>query len=256
MSPAKSVICIFLFVLCCSSRCFKEDKTPGPQTTIHGVVKDYRTGQTFPGIKIIIVKQYNTLAHFDNGPSYDSYDGPTTGSDGSFNYTFTPQGSGQYTLGIYQTPNSKFPFIIAQTGDASPLTLGKNNEINFSVLTALNLNIHVTNNSGHQKQQFSLSVDTNSFYYFNYLSYFTPRNIAPYPLDTVYTGVQVPQMANIIVFSRYHSNTTNGSYDTLSFQKAFQLHKADTTITIVNPWAVINWDLDDSRRSSMMNLYT
>lgn len=139
--PVKYAALFFVLVVCCSAACFKEDQTPQPQTTLHGLVKDFRTGQVYAGVKLTITKEYPALS--ESGHAIHVYDGPVTGTDGSYTYTFNPPGKGDYTLQLAGT-TTKMPFV----GDHSmAITIGQDNRINFSVYELLNLKVHVTNAS-------------------------------------------------------------------------------------------------------------
>jgi len=50
------------------SQCFKND-TPGPSTTVHGVIKDYKTGEVFGNVVLQITRKtqafYSQYTDFD-----------------------------------------------------------------------------------------------------------------------------------------------------------------------------------------------
>ena len=74
------------------SQC-REDKTPGPVTIVHGLVREAKTGIPLANIQLQIEKEY---AAFLSPNRISDYDITTTGADGS--YSFSNLGPGSYSV--------------------------------------------------------------------------------------------------------------------------------------------------------------
>lgn len=209
--------------------CIKEGKKPGAQTTVHGVVKDFRTGEVFANVKVGITKQYQLLA---DGPSFSDYDFVYSNADGSYTLTFIPKGSGNFTIRIR---DAVITYNFAG-GGSYDVILGKDNQVDFPVYRTLNLTVRLTNLSTQNRKLFDFNIDsccTNSA--FNLFALYGQRDIYRVKTDTTLL-FKVPQLAHIQTTSRYYNGYGNsGLLDTLTFKKTFQLHKADTVINITNP---------------------
>jgi hypothetical protein len=219
--------------LCCSMSKCKEDMTPGPQTTVHGIVKEYETGEVFPNVELQISKQYSQ-GLCDCGPGYSEYDVVTTKPDGTYSLTFTPLGIGTFTLRVKTIPNNGF---IYESYNSNELVLGKDNSLDFLVQKLITATVHLKNNSDQNKKNFRLELNAccympnNDWGFDNYAI----KDIYHIKIDTS-IRFQIPQLSLVTFVSRFYTGyNASGLADTLSFKKSFNSGKNDTTISITNP---------------------
>ncbi len=188
---------------------------PGPETTVHGMVRDTSTGLPIPNLQLEVVSLYNSTQKGNK-----DYTIVTTKADGSYYLKFTPEIKVTYLIYPIQENYTLFgtPHII----------LGQDNNINLNVYEMVNLNIHLTNNSTQNKNTFSLWVQSNNF--FTGFGIYIPNSIK---VDTL-VKMSLPHLNTYTLqseFSDYYSPTTAP----ITFKKVIFLGKADTTVNVVNP---------------------
>src|ERR1700761_697608 len=200
--------CAFVFVLCCSmSQC--KNNAPGPQTTVHGVVKDYKTGDPIANVNLQ-VHQYSACT-FCTAITTD-YDTIKTKADGSYTYTFTPIGTGDPNLLV--DPSNGYNYN-DQTN--TQLTLGIDNKIDLLVQKNINLNLHLINNSDQNRKKFYTYLQ--GCCYFSTYVFINRTYTSQVKIDTS-INYKVPEFSTISV---------------ISFFKSFNTSKNDTAVTIINP---------------------
>ncbi|MES2275629.1 MAG: hypothetical protein V4592_06380 [Bacteroidota bacterium] len=221
----------FLFCILCSMSNCKEDKTPGPETTVHGVVKDGKSGEVYGGVVLQIEKQYSRgLAYIDAGPGYSYYDTVVTKPDGTYNLKFTPLGSGDFSLAIKKNP------VSAIGGYSAGLVTGKDNTCNFSVIKLVNLTIHLKNNTNQGRVGFRMYYGYDGVYPFfaGVIDFKKPI------VDTTFT-IQTPHLSKSILTSQFYTGylTTGPGIgtvgDTVAFRKGFSISRNDTLVNVINP---------------------
>ncbi|WP_448700990.1 carboxypeptidase-like regulatory domain-containing protein [Mucilaginibacter sp. AW1-3] len=230
--------CSFVFVLCCSmSQCFKND-TPGPSTTVHGIVKDYQTGDPIPGLNLEIQRSTsNGTILFplgSPGSTTTDFDIVTTKADGTYTLTFTPIGSGTFSLLIKDQQGTTFVYNYNQN-TYNELDLGKDNKVDFLVQKLINATIHLKNLSNQNKSNFRLTVTgccNNPYYTFG--TYYA----SPIVIDTI-IHTRFPQVYTMNLNNMYYNVVPNGRLltmkDTSSFNKSFKTNRNDTTFNLINP---------------------
>jgi hypothetical protein len=217
----------FLLLGCAKS------ETPGPLTTVRGIVKEDISGKPLSNVQLQVVKRYITLF---SGAKYENYDIITTGADGSYNLKFTPHGAGTFFLEIINIP-ANYIFLSTQpvVNTTYGLTLDQVNTLNFTLARVYNVNIHLKNNSNHNRT---------AFHYF-ILDCCSPGgayggiDISPIVIDTV-MNFKLPQLTLYTFQSIFYNQIVTGPYvagfsDSLSFKKSFYINRADTNIAVVNP---------------------
>jgi len=233
MSPRILLLtCSLIFIVCCSMSKCKEDKTPGPSTVVHGVVRESVTGKPIPNVRFQVVKRYS--AGILSGTRYADYDIVTTGDDGSYNLRFTPLGAGTFALQMMQ--GNAVDYYILTGFVNNTIILGTDNNIDFTLARLVNLNVHLKNSSNQNKTGFHVFI----------LNCCVTPNIVRSddyragPLDTT-LKYKLPQLAMYTFQSLYYKgfipSGPNVGYfaDTLSFKQNFYLGRNDTTINVVNP---------------------
>jgi hypothetical protein len=223
---------VFGFILCSMSQC-KEDKTPGPVTTVQGYIKDAITGETHAGMVLQVVKKYSTLANIDNGPSYSDYDTVVTHADGFYKLTFTPMGTGDFSLRLVSGPIN---YIQTDYGK-SDLTLGTTNTVNMQVIKLINVSLHVKNTTDHGRQNFTLQ---NYLVKNNVSSLSGSYDLYKALVDTTFK-IQLPHLSQndfvSIYFTGYNKSGPGVGLraDTTTLKRTILTGKNDTLINIINP---------------------
>jgi hypothetical protein len=222
-----TLICAVVFILCCSlSNC--KDTTPGPSTKVHGVVTEAKTNIRLAGIKLQVIRVYT---EFLSGPKEAKYDVITTGTDGTYYHTFTPQGKGTFYLRVI----SADPYVDQSTTSSQSITLGELNTFNYDVTKLVSLKVDLKNSSDQGRTGFHVFIADCCNLSEVRISDFINKVI----IDTNMT-YKLPQLTTYtyqsLFFKGYYKSGTKTDLldDTLSFKKNFFLGKADTTINISN----------------------
>lgn len=220
LSYCSILFCSFLLLGC------SKDETPGPATTVKGFVREDVSGKPLPNVQLQIVKRYAT---FFSGPKYENYDIVTTGADGSYNLKFTPHGSGTFFLDIISSPANYTLSRAIPDISVHGLTLGQVDTLNFTLARVYSVNIHLKNNSNHNRT---------AFHYFIWRSpndAYVGIDVSPIVIDTV-MNFKLPQLTSYTFQSLFYNRIVNGGLgDTISFKKSFYVNQADTNINVVNP---------------------
>ena len=216
------LVCLFVLGICCSmSNCNKNDE-PGPRTTVYGVVTNYSTGLPISGVglKVTQYKEAQGIPMlYTTSSSSREYDAITTKSDGSYSYTFTPLGSGTFTLNQYSFPGY-FGF-----SSTTPLTLGASNSFDFKLQKLIKLDLHLVNNTDHNTAYGTLYVKGCCYVVdFPYATISIGRK----KLDTV-IHTQMPQLSAINIQCIFSSANTS-----ITVNQKFNSGLNDTTITVIN----------------------
>ncbi|MDF2430471.1 MAG: hypothetical protein JWP44_102 [Mucilaginibacter sp.] len=223
------LLCGLAFYLCSSMSNCKEDKTPGPSTTVHGFVKEDKTGNPIANVQLQVTKEY---AVFLSGNKYSDYDVVTTGADGSYSLIFTPLGTGTFYLKVSSSPPNYF------SGGIEQIYPGKDNTANFTLTRVVNLSVHLKNNSNQNKTGFHIFISSCCGPSQN--ATWMSDNILPVIIDTT-IRYKLPQLSSYVFqslyFNGYIKSGPDVGYfaDTISFKKSFYLSKNDTTLTVINP---------------------
>jgi len=221
-----SLCLVVLFLLVCSmTRCGLEDVTPQAETVIQGTIKDPRTGEPVPNIKIVINKSWKTGLHTSDSKSYDSL---YTRADGSYYLKFIPIGSGDYSLRINDYKTKYFIYSVNST-----IQLGKINTLNYGFQKAIKLTVKLKNTSSQNRTKFRLFTDTCCLSY-SYNRSYGYSDFSPVIKDTTF-NYYVPYLSSVKLTSLYGNYGINNLTDTLSFKKIINMGKADTTINLLNP---------------------
>jgi len=216
------------------SRC-KEDKTPGPVTTVRGFVRETKTGAPLANVQLQIVKDYSA---FLEPQKVSYYDITTPGADGSYNLKFTPLGTGQFYLRILHPP-LYYAFAGQDPAPTYPyngLALGHTDTISFTLTKLIGLTVHLTNKSTQNRAAFHAYIlDSSSPSNIFYSEYGIGRVI----IDTT-ISYYLPQLGSYTYQSIFYNPILSGPNvggfgDSLSFKKNFYVGKADTSLVIVNP---------------------
>jgi hypothetical protein len=218
--------CAVLFVLCCSmSQCRKND-TPGPETSVHGIIKDYNTGGPIANIRLIVTQDEGvSLLALDAPPQSRSYDTITTKTDGTYSYKFTPLGTGKFNLNILDNENYNYNY------PSNPLIIGSDNEFDFTFQKLLNLNLHLVNNTAHNTTSGLVLIYGCCAPVVGFTSYFGV-NIGPKKLDTL-IHTKMAQLSTVSIECRFYN--ANDPNPPLSVIQSFKSGKNDTTVNVINP---------------------
>jgi hypothetical protein len=225
-----TLVCVSVFMLCCSLSKCKEDKTPGPLTTIQGVVTEDKTDKPLPNVSLQIRKRY--FSGFLSPGKYSDYNIVTTNDKGEFSLKFTPLGTGDFTLNLLTLGyDNYFPSYFNNV-----IELGQENSYAIKLSKIINLTVHLKNNSTQNKTGFHVFISSCCGSVFTDGS----TDIGHVVVDTVlkYKLAQLNTYTfQSLYFNGYvQSGPQVGTFaDTLSFKKEFQLGTKDTTITIINP---------------------
>jgi hypothetical protein len=224
-----------IFFFCCSMSQCREDKTPGPVTTVRGFVHEAKTGIPMGNVQLQIVKTYTRFLETE-GVSF--YDITTTAADGSYDLKFTPLGKGKFFLRILNPPI----YYVGGRQFRAPnypdngLILGRTDTLMFTLTKLIGVNVHLTNKSTQDRTAFHAYIlDDSNFFNVSY----SDGGFARVIVDTSIT-YHIPQLGyytyQSIFFNPITSGPDIGGYgDSLSFKRNFYLGKADTSILIVNP---------------------
>jgi hypothetical protein len=202
------------------SQCYDKNDTPGPQTTVHGLVTDYNTSQPLAGVKLLISERYSTGLFSPN--NYRDYDTIITKTDGTYSYTFTPLGNGDFNLFLFAPPNYyNYPYY------SDTVKLGKDNKFDLSLSKQINVGIHLKNNSAQNKVYGVTYITTccNPYIYDGF-------NMTPKKLDTL-VHFKLVRAIQYTVQCQYFDSSKD--LNIIYLTQTFKLGLNDTTITIINP---------------------
>jgi len=188
---------------------------PGPETTVHGIVRDTSTGLPIPNLQLEVVSLYGSTQKGNK-----DYTTVTTKADGSYYLKFTPEINVTYFIYPIQENYTTF--------SSTHIILGQDNNINLNVYEMINLNIHLTNNSTQNKNTFSLWAEGS--YFISEFGIYIPN---PIKVDTL-VKMSLPHLSSYTLqseFSDYYSPSTAP----IVFKKVIFLGKVDTTVNVVNP---------------------
>lgn len=215
--------CLTVLLLCCSMSKCKNDELQ-PETTVHGVVKDFNTGLPISGYKLIV--ENIPGGSQDYSYTHRSYDTIYTKVDGSYQYTFTPVGDNEHY--INPVKNADYSFY---NKEYRSLTFGRDNTFDFVLQKLINLNLHLVNNTAHSTTYGECMV-TACCYYPN--ATYADLRIGTKKLDTVIV-TKIARRSDITVACSYYNfyNTTVPplGQSTQSFKTGLN----DTTVTVINP---------------------
>jgi len=228
-SLVHSLCLVVIFLLVCSmSQCTKEDVTPQAETVIQGVIKDPRTGEPVPNIKIVIHKTWGNGLF---GRGYKRYDSLYTKADGTYYLKFIPLGTGEYDLRLNDYDNKYFIY-----GNDYSIQIGKINTSNFGFQKAVKLTVKLKNASSQSRTSFSLVADTCCPTY--HYGYYGSHGFVPVIKDTTLL-FRVPYLSSVKLTSWYRGykqiTGAPAAPDTLTIKKLISIGKNDTTISVINP---------------------
>ncbi len=195
-------------------------EAPGPVTTIHGYVTDVVTGKPLANVQLEAVSQF--------GYQSESGNFVTTAADGSFYLKFTPQSTVTFSLNPALSQARRYYF----TGAALNIVLGQDNDFNIKAYRFVSVDVHLINNSGHNRTNYFLNMDELNTAGIRFDAAF---DSAPPKADTTFNTYLQQQSSYNCKSDFFNGFSTAGLTDSVNFYKTIKLGVNDTTVVITNP---------------------
>jgi hypothetical protein len=186
---------------------------------VHGTVTGYGTGQPVANDKLMVVQNPGSLY------SMVQYDTITTKSDGTYNYSFTPSGTGSLIINVINGST------YADDNTQPPLTIGNDTKVDVQVQQMVKLSLHLVNKSTYNLATGTVIIE--GCCYIPNHDYYYLRGIGAKKIDTMlYTPM--PKSTTVTIRTVL-TNSYESDPNAVVFKQSFTSGKNDTTITIINP---------------------
>ena len=130
------------------------EKMEGPTTTVKGSITDYSTKQGYGNITLQITQVSGNLSGTRN---YTDFETVVTNSEGNYELTFIPKGSGTFSID-YKDYNYGKDYSAPVDSGSKDLKLGAINIVNFKTRKLVNLQVNLRNSSAEARNRWSVSV--------------------------------------------------------------------------------------------------
>lgn len=194
------------------------EKMEGPITTVKGSITDYSTKRGYGNITLQITR---VSGNWSGTRNYKDLDTVVTNSEGKYELTFIPRGSGTFSIDNKDYNYGKDYSASVDSG-SKELVLGRTNIVNFKTRKLVNLKVNLQSSSSEPRNRWDMYVSAAGLFTGAY-----PNILAK---DTI-LSFKVSRLSKAVIHSVRYDDGVNGSE--IVQENEINVGVIDTTIQII-----------------------